>query len=93
MTAYAFPASGVAVRKTSTLFATAVAIVPATNTQIGPYFSLFVTVTTAGTLVICPIGQTSVVTIALPIGAWLIPIAIQGVDATSTIVGSIIGLG
>lgn len=90
--AYALPASGVLARKTADQWATATVITAQSATRIGPFFALLVTVTVAGTITVVPVDQITQIGLSLPVGVWLIPLAIQGVNA-SGITGTILGLG
>lgn len=75
----------------ATAYRNAAAITPADNAQIGPFAALYVG--SAGSVVVCPVNSTTVVTfVAVPAGT-LIPLAFQGVNATGTTAGSLVGLG
>ncbi len=97
MTAYAIPKQ-ILPPKAPQMFQYAEAIVPADNTQIGPYSGLWVG--SAGDVVVCMRngdgkgGVTTVKFSAVPAGT-LLPIGIQGVNTTGTTVdaGTLIGLG
>lgn len=88
MAVYALPAASP--RKIGTMYQTVTAITPADNTAFAPFQAFMVNV--AGNIVICPEGQTTTVTLAVLAGT-IYPIAIQGVNATSTTATGIFGFG
>jgi hypothetical protein len=81
--------------KVATLFQRAVPITPTDNTFIGPFSALWIG--TAGNLVVVMRngdgagGTTSVTFTGVPAGT-LLPIAVQGVQATLTTASNIVGL-
>lgn len=93
--AYAVPANFTP-PKHATLYQFAVAITPTDHTAIGPFAGLWVG--SFGDVVVCMRngdGQGGVTTVKfsnVPAGT-LLPIAIQGVDATGTTAGDLLGLG
>jgi len=85
---YSQPANLVPPRA-ATVYETAVAISPVDNTPIGPFAALYVG--GAGTVALCPRNSTTVVTFTVPAGTVL-PVAIQGVNATGTTASNLVGL-
>ncbi|HWK44914.1 MAG TPA: hypothetical protein VNT30_09345 [Stellaceae bacterium] len=77
--------------KAATVYQTAVALTPTDNTQIGPFSAFYVGVT--GDVTVVPRDSvTPVLFKAVPAGT-LIPMAVQGVNATGTSATNILGLG
>ena len=95
MAAYALPTELLPPR-TVTVYQYAKQLAPADNTQIGPYAGLYVGGT--GDVVVCMRngdgagGVTTVKFSGVPAGT-LLPIAIQGVNATGTTATLLLGLG
>ncbi len=87
--AYATPLT--ATRRFGTVYASAAAITPTDNTQIGPFQGVYVG--GAGNVALCPLGQTTVVTFTGVPAGTILPIAIQGVNASNTTATAIVGLG
>lgn len=95
MTAYAIPTELLPAR-VATMFQFAKAIVPADNTQIGPFAGFYVG--GFGDVTVCARngdgqGGVTVVTLKAVSAGTLIPLGIQGVNATNTNATNIIGLG
>lgn len=91
MAAYAAPAQKSAPR-VPTEFQSAVAITPADATAIGPYAALYIGV--AGDVKVClrnDDGTHLVIFKSCPVG--ILPVAVQGVEATGTAATNILGLG
>ena len=75
----------------ATAYRNAAAITPADDTPIGPFAALYVG--TTGSVVVCPVNSATVVTfVGVPAGT-IIPIEFQGVNATGTTAGDLVGLG
>lgn len=90
MAAYATPATPLQSR-IATTFETMVAITPTDANAIGPFQALYVG--GAGDVVVVPRNSTSPVTFkAVPVGT-ILPISIQGVNATGTTATNLVGLG
>lgn len=95
MAAYSVP-SELKPARAATMFQFAAAITPTDNTKIGPYAGVYVG--GFGDLTVCMCngdgnGGVTVVTFkAVPAGT-LLPISIQGVNATNTTATNIVGLG
>lgn len=93
--AYSIPTE-IQYAKINQMYQFAQAITPADNTAIGPFFGVYVG--GFGDLTVCMrngdgAGGVTVVTFkAVPAGT-LLPIAIQGVNATNTTATNIVGLG
>ncbi len=97
MTAYKIPTNLIN-PKQATCYTFAKVIVPADNTQIGPYDGLWVG--SAGDVVVCMrngdgVGGVATVKFSAVPAGTLLPISIQGVDQTGTTVdaGTLVGLG
>lgn len=94
MGAYAIPIEVMRAIK-ATVYQSAKAIVPADNTQIGPFDALYVG--GAGDVIVCMRngdgagGVTPVTFKAVPVGT-ILPISIQGVNATGTTATNLVGL-
>lgn len=94
MSAYSIPAQKAQAR-IATVYENAVAIAPADNTQVGPFTALYIGVAGDVTVVMRNgDGQgalTPVLFKAVPVG--VLPVAVQGVQATGTTALNIVGLG
>ncbi|HEY2068268.1 MAG TPA: hypothetical protein VGG48_01840 [Rhizomicrobium sp.] len=81
--------------KIATVYQAAQAITPTDNSAIGPYQGLYIGVAGDVTVVMRngdgAGGVTTVLFKAVPVG--LLPIAVQGVNATGTTATNIVGLG
>ncbi len=95
MTAYAIPTELMRPR-TVTVYQQGVAIVPTNNTQIGPYAGLWIGVGGDVTVVFRNgdgAGGVTPVTFSNVPSGTLLPIGVQGVNATGTTASGILGLG
>lgn len=91
MAANAAPAVKTAAR-VPTCYQNAVPITPTNNTLIGPFSGLFIGVSGDVTVIMRnDDGSTPVLFKAVPVG--ILPIAVQGVNATGTTATNILGLG
>ncbi len=86
-----YAAAGQIQPRVATAFRHAAAIAPADNTPIGPFAALYVGA--AGNVTCCLVNDTAVVTFVGVAAGTLLPVAIQGVNATGTTATNLIGLG
>lgn len=90
MVAYAAPAQKMSAR-VANCYQNAKAITPADATQIGPFSALWVGV--AGDVTVVMRDDDGTTPVLFKAGVGLLPIAVQGVNATGTTATNIIGLG